>query len=419
MDDVMFGGLPPEYEEQFQALKKKQALAQMLQQQAMTEQPTQIVSGHAVRQSPWAGLIRGLGGAYGSYLDSQNTAKLGQLRGQYQKDYAGAVNQMQGMDPKAQLAFAMQSQFPQIRGMAPQLQKRQWEQADKADDRAFQTRQKGGEMVAGSGDVQGGLKLLSGLGAPEGYTPPAPKAPQFGRDPGGNTYGLTYDKSGTAHLTYAPKEHKTSVSVANNPMIQGQKAGMEAWAKEAVKSVAEMGTQARNAQQVIGTLEQMDKLNNTKLNGGPLANAQTWMQGMAKTAGLKIDNARLSDSQYFSSIAADAAQRVIGQYGGNRGVTKDEAALIQQTVPQLQQSPEARALLSRTLKAVALRNIQQYQEANKQLGQALKAEDPSQFEFGSTMLPAAPMPQAQEPMGAPSNQPMSWDDYYRSKKGGR
>jgi hypothetical protein len=417
-DKAFANALPPEYEEQLRLLKQKQVLAQAMMQQGMQSPQTQVIGGYAVKQNPLDGLSRMLQ----TYLGAKTTAGTNQgitdVQKQYQGDLSNALAGLQGQSEPQQLTAMQTSKFPLIRGMAVPLQRHIWEADSKREDQRFQAQKAAAEIAAGAGDPSGGMNILqNGLGAAGGYKPPLPKPPSFSQDPGGNTYGLTYDAKGTPHITYAPKP--TQISLSSNPVIQGQKAGMEAWAKEAVKTVGELGTQARNAQTLLGSLQQLDQLNAAPLNGGPLASAQTWMQGFAKSAGVKVDNAKLTDSQYFNSVASDVAQRVIGQYGGNRGVTKDEAAIIQQTVPQLQQSPEARSLLSRTLSSIANRQIQQFKVANDQLSIALKTEDPSKFEFGGTLLPNVPGVEPQTPASAPGQQPMSLDDYLKSKRGGR
>ena len=114
----------------------------------------------------------------------------------------------------------------------------------------------------------------------------------------------------------------------------------------------------------------------------------------------------------------------MAKYGGNRGVTKDEAMEIKKLLPLATNSPQARQQLFTVLENVGGRQIAQYQSANDAFARASLAEDPTIFskEFGNVFTPSPGRTQpALPPAGAPSGKqtPMSLDEYLRRQAGGQ
>lgn len=211
-------------------------------------------------------------------------------------------------------------------------------------------------------------------------------------------------------LDNAPK-----VSVSMNPVINGSKAGMEEWAKLAGKQVNDMATQANAAVELRGKLAQLGQLSDSGVFNGPTSGAATWLGGLLQAAGMPSDVLKVGNSQAYNSVAQEAVQKLIGQYGGNRGITASEAEQIRQVVPQLSSSPQARKVLTQILDTAAQRSIANYKIASQRYSQALRAENPELFDMTDVMVPST-QGQATVP-GLPSGQPapMSLDDYLRSK----
>lgn len=201
---------------------RQRALADMLTQKSMTPDQGQMVSGHYV--APGAGtyiaqLVNALGGVALGRKADQNERDMGQaLAASRQKDAAGIMSALQGapavpaqnvplnvsnddegnpLPPAGQtaaipaqgpdnakaLAIALQSQDPTFRGMAPDMMKRQMDQAE------FNQ-----AMAAARGGAPGGAP--SGpppAGGPEGSMPGAGPALGGGGAPpvaGPNTFNL-------------------------------------------------------------------------------------------------------------------------------------------------------------------------------------------------------------------------------------
>lgn len=217
----------------------------------------------------------------------------------------------------------------------------------------------------------------------------------------------------SAKLDNAPK---VTVNNSTNVMTAGQKAGMEQWAKGAANTVEKLGEQARSAVGALTSLDQLEKLSNAGTFTGPTSGGAMWLGQLANAAGMKVDANKLSNSEAFNSIAADAAQKIIGQYGGNRGVTKEEAEQIRMIVPQLTHSPQARQQLSGILRGMAQRSVDDYQKANAAFNSAIKADDPTLFNFGPTMLPnTQPVPAQPAPQAGSGAAPISLEQYLRGR----
>ena len=232
-------------------------------------------------------------------------------------------------------------------------------------------------------------------------------------------FGVPYQRGGDWYQKDSRgKEYKldnapnVKVSVGG-PVIKGQNAGMETWAKVTGERVGKLGEQAQNAVNLVGTLQQLSKLSDSGVYSGPTSGAATWLGGLLQSAGMPADVSKIANSQAYTATAKEAVQQFIGQYGGNRGVTAEEAAQLQVVIPQLDYSPEARRQLTAILTNVANRRVQDYSTASRKYGKALKAEDPELFDMTDVMLPnSGPL----TPVG--SGGVMTLDQYIKAKTGG-
>lgn len=171
--------------------------------------------------------------------------------------------------------------------------------------------------------------------------------------------------------------------------LPGQDKGFDALASAAVKNFEKRAEGAQGAIDMMTNLDQMLTLDKDgKLVSGPLAEPALFLQGIARSVGLDIGKENLADAQTYRAMASHVAQAYINTLqGGARGITEKEAQIIMQSVPQLQQSPEARAQVAKILRDVARRKVEDFKKAEQNLHRALKTQDMSQYEFGSTMIP--------------------------------
>lgn len=189
----------------------------------------------------------------------------------------------------------------------------------------------------------------------------------------------------------APKVSANANANASS-LTKGQNAGMEAWAKLAAKTVEDMSTTARSAQSTLRTLGQLEKINETGVPGGPMANASVFLQNLGQQVGIPVDPTKLANAEDFNSLATQAWMSFMNQAGGARGLVKEESEKIASSLPSLLQSPAGRAQVIRTMRAVAEQNIADARESQKQFGAALRTEDPSMFTYGlgNTQIPQTP-----------------------------
>jgi hypothetical protein len=303
-------------------------------------------------------------------------------------------------DPKARIAAALVSRYPGIRAQGQAWQKT-------LDDRV----KAGAEGAFKVEDPQTGMQILQSGNLPQDYSLrpiPAPEIKPVPGGPDGQVMAVTTNRKGEQKVDFNVLPHKvtaTATAQGGNASLPGQKKGFEEWAKAAVQDNQELGKSARSAASLVQTLTQMGTLDKEGVISGPLANPVTWLTGLANSAGLKVAPDALANTQTFNALAQESVQQLIGQYGGNRGVTKEEAAQIAQSLPQLQQSPEARQLLSTILIKVANRRQEEYAQSTRQLEKALKEEDIKAYSFGAVQVPGTPLVEPTPAAGGPRRLP--------------
>lgn len=206
---------------------------------------------------------------------------------------------------------------------------------------------------------------------------------------GGDLYQRT--ATGLKKLDNAPK-----VAVSMNPVIQGQKAGMSEYFKGAAEQVKALGERARQASDIKQTLTELQALDQQGIFSNVTTGPATFLSNLGQAAGVKVDTSKLGNTEAFNALTTDLWQGLISKFGGNRGVTQQEAAEIKKMLPLAASSPQARQTLYILLNNVADRQIKQFGAANKSFAQAALSEDPTKFSegFGETYLPepVAPTP---------------------------
>jgi len=399
------GDMPPEYLAQIEDARRRQAIAQAMQQQFMQGQPTQFVPGGtgtpiAVKTGGLGALAQALSGTIAGAQNASAGSEIESVRMQNdaerQKEYQDFVS---NPDKTSAISKAMASRRGGVRAFGLEQQKREQEIAEKLAAREQARILAAGGLLKDT-DAQGGLGIIQSGVIPQGYTSPGVRAPEIVQE-GKDRYALVYGPNGKVDLKWAPKETNVKMSSTFAPTLPGQKVGFEEWAKAAVKDNQEMGASARSAGALVTTLTQMGALDDAGIVSGPAANPIVFVAGLARQAGLPVDEAKLANTQVFNSLAQESVQQLIGQYGGNRGVTKEEAAQIAQSLPQIQQSPQARKVLSSVLVTIAKRRQAQYQTSREALNRALKTEDMTAYDFGDVQVP----PMQTAPVIAPAGQP--------------
>lgn len=124
------------------ALQRRQALAQALQQQSMQSPGNEMVSGIVVKQSPLQGLGRLAQAMMAKNMNKDSDVQLRALAQQQQVARTGAIDQMGDIDPTIKAGLASSDPFIQ------QLARYQLESKQKATDRQAEIGAKAAEAKA-------------------------------------------------------------------------------------------------------------------------------------------------------------------------------------------------------------------------------------------------------------------------------
>ena len=228
---------------------------------------------------------------------------------------------------------------------------------------------------------------------------------------GGDLYQRT--ATGLKKLDNAPK---VNVSV-NTPISMGQKAGAMEYFKGAAKKVDALGQQAAAASDIKQTIADMKQLDENGVFSNVTTGPITFMTNLGQALGVPVDASKLGNTEAFNALSIDMWQKLVSRFGGNRGVTAEEAAQIKKMVPLAASSPQARQQLYTILGGIADRQIQQYHNADKAFAAAASAEDPAVFQAGMggvyTPVPQEPQPTVQPSPAAAVGQPISLEDYLK------
>lgn len=241
--------MSPEDQAQMMELQRQRQMAQMMQQLSMRSQPTEMVSGRAVRQ----GILPGLTQVLGAYLGEKTGKDADKAQiGINERSQASQQTEMRALmdDPEKGIARALASRNPAIRAAAAALQKRSDERLDKwaghagkvdAPLAANQFRQ--GQMAPVGGFKEPESAVLTG---PNGPTPVIKNFAEGGRPtatafPVGSTVNvdarlggkegemaldvLKTDLSARKGKADAAKDTLASSSFAIDALEQGAKAG--------------------------------------------------------------------------------------------------------------------------------------------------------------------------------------------------
>lgn len=191
MDQNDIPQMPPEYQAQLQQIMRQRQMAQMLMQQNMAPQNTEVISGHAVRQSPMSQIARALAGltnAYGVSKSDENAANVARGMSQAQAEEGKRLFGVFQQNPAQGVAEAASSKFPQYQKLAQEWQK------------SLDARLKGaGEAMATGGDIKGAVGTFGSGQIPtdyQGKTYPEPVVSQVDGPNGKIPMVTTTDKFG-------------------------------------------------------------------------------------------------------------------------------------------------------------------------------------------------------------------------------
>lgn len=206
---------------------------------------------------------------------------------------------------------------------------------------------------------------------------------ELGQAPGGGQgWGVTsiggdlYQQTSTG---LKKLDNATKVSVNASPVIMGQRAGMEAFWKNAAAQVDALGKAASSAKASLPRISKLEELNNSGVFSNVTSSPAVFLSNLGQAAGVKVDTSKLQNSEQFNAEATKLWVEMIKDSGGARGWTEPETKKIEKVLPNLNHSPAARAELIQMMKQKAAQDITAYQSANKSFANAVQKDDPTAF----------------------------------------
>lgn len=410
-----------DYSTQQVAVDRKRAIADYLMKQAVQPMGSVMSEGRHV-DAGWgqaiAPILQALMGNYASGKADSAASELAASKQQGMQDELSQFMAAKGDAGEAgqqAIVRAMSSQFPQLQQagsagmnsfMAPPERVPLKDLAKLANPR---------EVLADPSNAGGTWTAPQKFEQVDGqlYDPNAPGGPSRVQLQGpGPTQvmieGDLYEANpSTGSLRKLDNAAKTTVNnnINASPVIAGQKAGMEAAFKHGAATVDAMGQEAKTSSNLVQTLDELQRLEQAGLNSNITSDLVTGVANLGQALGMPVDVNALGNTEAYNAAIIGLWQQAVSQFGGNRGVTKEEAAEIKKMLPLAQFSPEARKLISDIQRRGAGRLIQGYKEANSSFMEAAAADDPRLIKIPNymeqTYLPAAsqnrPLAEGQQP----------------------
>lgn len=226
---------------------------------------------------------------------------------------------------------------------------------------------------------------------------------------GGDLYEQNPSTGQWKKLDNAPK---ISTNVSMSPVIGGQKAGMEAYWKGAAEQVQKLGGAANQANENLPKINRLEALNNSGVISNVTTNPATYLTNLAQAAGVKVDTTKLKNTEEFNAESMRIWVDMIKESGGARGWTEAETKKIQQALPSLSSSPQARSELITLMQEKAKRDIVAYQSANKSFAKAAKLDDPELFADEFKDIFVSPVPHTPSAVAPPQagKKVIKWGD---------
>lgn len=224
----------------------------------------------------------------------------------------------------------------------------------------------------------------------------------------GDLYETSPSTGAKKKLDNAPK---VSVGVSPTIINAGQKKGMETYWDNAAKKVDELGKVATSASNNKQTLAELRNLDSQGIFSNATTGPATFLNNLGQAVGVQVDTTKLGNTEAYNALTTDLWQGLVSKFGGNRGVTKEEAAEIKKMLPLAANSPQARQQLFTILDRAADRQIQQYQYADSAFAEAVQLDDPRHFSQKIQGIyvpePSAPAPVTQ-PAGKKKPTTSNW-----------
>ena len=396
------------YDSQLMEMQHGQRLADMLRMNAM--QPIQSVSNSPLASiSPLQVMAQALMGYGANKAGEKHMEDMRNLSQMMEGDTNAGLEQFQkeyAVDPMQAVTNAMAARSPVIQALGKAALKGVAQPKDL--------------MKAATNE-----SILASGGNPIGYRPKLelktvepgkplmdqggnivnPASVQPGAAPNyqtvdGNLYGVT--QTGMDQINKNPRIN-TNVSI-NTP----QNHGLKEYFGNANKSLEDLKGKATGAVNTLRALNELKSMEDSGIFSNVTSGPSTFVANLAQAFGMPISDEmakKLGSTESYNAAVTDLWQTLVSKYGGNRGVTKEEAEQIKKILPLASNSPEARKFIVDTLSRAANRQINDFSTANKAFAEAVQNNDISKLApiMERVMVPS--QTDTRVPAEAPINQP--------------
>lgn len=167
--------------------------------------------------------------------------------------------------------------------------------------------------------------------------------------------GDLYQTSATGYkkLDNAPK-----VTV-HNAVNMGDNALMKKLGESTAELINTARTGKQQAQQMQFTANRLEELNNKGVFSGPTANVATTLGAFAQTLGVPVDQNKLGRSEEYNAILAQQVAKVLTAGNGvGRSMTDEDRKRFEQQFPQLVSTPQGRQQIIGMLRNSAAQDLQ-------------------------------------------------------------
>lgn len=249
--------IPQEYQDQIDAAKRRQMIAQALQQMALSNKGPQQIGPVAAKISPLASLANIGQAGLGGYLDNQAMQEQSAVKSQFQNDQNAEIRRIQGLPVVQAGSEAQASKFPAVQAIGATLQANLEKRRDLLAKEKLQ-----------AGDIGGAANMLSGVedvnnpSPLKAYPDPTPTTIPDPNDPTGQRKVpmiMSFDKYGrkvlspaTGMTTIVNAPNVEAVDRLHNEQSQLQTRQAQAETAQNTLATAERLTQALQEGAVIG-----------------------------------------------------------------------------------------------------------------------------------------------------------------------
>ena len=364
-------GLPIDFSTQFDAVKRKQKIADLLTSKGLTPREDRVAGGQVVPISWGEALMPSLQGVAGALLDrklkGESTALAEQYKGQLGTEVDSYLSSQTSKDPaerRAAIVQAMTSQFPEIKALGAAMLKQPT--GPKLSDISRIATAKTALDYAKTGDMAV-LTPKTDYDSVDGILYRDPEGEEVGPqvvklNEGYGTETINGDLVRVNPSTQKKEvvDNGTRVSMVNS----GPDAGKTAYFKSLAKQVDAHGVKAENSAEMLSIIDTLKELE-PGINSNMTSDWVTKAQNIGQAFNLDVDTEALGKTETYNAVMIDLWQRSVAKAGSNVNLTAKETAKIEEQLPLAKHSPEARKLILGIMTDAARRNIENYKRANK------------------------------------------------------